>query len=74
MKRKDYQKPTMQVAMLQQQAALMQFGHSGSGNGGNGFSDTGLGGRSGYGNGGDGFGDTGLGGRSGYGDGGDGFD
>ena len=64
---KPYEEPTMTVVELHQQTHLMDFSHSGYGDGGDGYSSSSMGGRSGYGDGGDGFGDSGMGGRSGYG-------
>jgi hypothetical protein len=73
MNRKDYRKPAIRVMELQHQTHLMQFSRGGYGNGGDGYSGSGMGGRSGYGDGGGGYSGSGMGDRSGYGDGGGGY-
>jgi hypothetical protein len=74
MNRKDYEKPTTRIVVLDTHSHLLQLSNRyGYSAGGDGFLDPGIGVRSGYGSGGDGFLDTGIGGRSGYGNGGAGF-
>lgn len=71
--KRDYERPAMRVYEVKYRVNLMSYSRTNYSKGGEGFSDSGMGGRYGYGDGGEGFGVGGFGAGSGYGDGGEGF-